>query len=131
MGARLSLVILAVGDVAQAARFYREVFGWPQQVDEAVYAEFALPENQRLGLYARAAFARNTGELPAVIAPGALTATELYFTVDDPAEVGKRLLAAGARQLSALAPRDWGDEAAYFADLDGTVLVVAHPLSEG
>ena len=26
------------------------------------------------------------------------------------------------------APRDWGDEAAYFADPDGNVLVVARPL---
>lgn len=55
MGTRLSLVILAVGDVASAARFYREAFGWPQQVDEAVYAEFAFPDGQRLGLYDRAA----------------------------------------------------------------------------
>ncbi len=36
-----------------------------------------------------------------------------------------RAIAAGARELSPLAPRDWGDEAAYFADPDGNVLAVA------
>jgi uncharacterized protein len=131
MEARLSLVILAVGDLARAVRFYREAFGWTQQVDEAVYAEFALPGGQRLGLYDRAAFARNTGAVPAAIPPGGLAATELYFSVDEPEEASRRFIAAGARQLSALAPRDWGDEAAYFADLDGNVLVVARPLGTG
>jgi uncharacterized glyoxalase superfamily protein PhnB len=40
----------------------------------------------------------------------------------------ERLHSAGARALSPLGPRDWGDEAAYFADPDGNVLVVARPL---
>jgi len=42
--------------------------------------------------------------------------------------VARFLEAAGARLLSAAAPRDWGDEAAYFADPDGNVLVVARPV---
>ena len=37
------------------------------------------------------------------------------------------LKSAGARELSALATRAWGDVAAYFADLDGNVLVLAQP----
>jgi catechol 2,3-dioxygenase-like lactoylglutathione lyase family enzyme len=131
MRARLALVILAVGDPARAVRFYQEAFGWPQHIAANVYAEFALPDGQRLGLYDRAAFARNTGEPPATIPPGRLAATELYFSVTDPAAACALLIAAGARQLSALAPRDWGDEAAYFADPDGNVLVVARPSDAG
>ncbi len=34
---------------------------------------------------------------------------------------------AGGRLLSARAARAWGDEAAYFADPEGNVLVVARP----
>ena len=33
-----------------------------------------------------------------------------------------------ARELSKLAPRDWGEQAAYFADPDGNVIVAARPL---
>ena len=48
--------------------------------------------------------------------------------LDDLKEVISRLNSAGSTELSALAPRDWGDEAAYFADPDGNVLVVSKPL---
>ena len=52
----------------------------------------------------------------------------LYLRVDDLPAAVDALEAAGARLLSAAAPRDWGDEAAYFADPDGNVLVVARPV---
>ena len=43
----------------------------------------------------------------------------------------ERLVRAGARELSPLAVRPWGDEAAYFADPSGNVLVVARAASMG
>ncbi|MBI2932661.1 MAG: VOC family protein, partial [Planctomycetes bacterium] len=39
-----------------------------------------------------------------------------------------RIEATGARLLSARAPRPWGDEAAYYADPDGNVVVLARRL---
>jgi len=79
----------------------------------------------RLGVYAREGFARNTGELPAATPTGAITPTELYLKVGDLDAAAARLVAAGARCLSPRAPRPWGEEAAYFADLDGNVVVIA------
>lgn len=125
---RLALVILAVADVPRAVRFYRAAFGWEQTVDVPVYAELALPGGMRLGLYAREPFGANTGQVPHAIPPGALAPTELYLYPDDLEAARARLEAAGARRLSALAPRGWGDEAAYYADPDGNVLVLARPL---
>lgn len=126
--ARHVLTILAVADLPRAVRFYRMAFGWPRVVDAPVYVEFELPDGNRLGLYRREGFAGNAGRLPARVARNAITATELYLRVDDAEAAVRSLRAAGARELAALAPRDWGDEAAYFADLDGNVLVVARPL---
>jgi GNAT superfamily N-acetyltransferase len=40
-----------------------------------------------------------------------------------------RVESAGGRVLSPALPRDWGDRAAYFADPDGNVVVVAVPLT--
>ncbi len=126
--ARHVLTILAVSDLPRAVAFYSEAFGWEQLVDVPVYAEFALPGGMRLGLYERQGFGRNTGQIPARIAEGQLAPTELYFHVDDVDPAIGRLTRAGARCLSPLAPRDWDDEAAYFADPDGNVLVVARPV---
>jgi uncharacterized glyoxalase superfamily protein PhnB len=57
-----------------------------------------------------------------------IVGTEIYFYVDDLYGAIERLEASGARKPSPLAGRDWGDEAAYFADPDGNVLVLARPL---
>jgi hypothetical protein len=62
--ARLALLILAVEDLNRAVGFYRAAFGWFQAVDDALYADFALPGDQRLGLYARSGFERNIGQAP-------------------------------------------------------------------
>ncbi len=126
--ARHVLTILAVEDLPRAVTFYRDAFGWEQVVDVPTYAEFALPGGMRLGLYERLGFGRNTGKVPARIPGGELAPTELYFRVDDIQSAIDRLTRAGARALSPLASRDWGDEAAYFADPDGNALVLARRL---
>jgi predicted enzyme related to lactoylglutathione lyase len=127
--ARLVLIILAVTDLPRAVAFYQAAFGWSRSADTPVYVEFQMTNGQRLGLYQREAFTRNTNQPPHQVPPGTITATEVYFHTDDPPGLIARLAAAGARCLSALAPRDWGDEAAYFTDLEGNVLVIARPLA--
>ena len=125
----LALVILAVPELAPAVRFYRDAFGWPQVVDAPSYAEFSHPGGQRLGLYQRDGFALNVGRAPHRLPEGALAPTELYFYAEDLEAAIGRLAAAGAKPLSPLAPRAWGDEAAYFEDPCGNVLVLARPLA--
>ena len=120
------LVILGVEDVQQAAAFYRRVFEWPTVVEVPVYVELQAGA-LRVGLYQRDGFARNTGIPSLRVPPGGLTASELYVHVDDPEAVLARLVDCGARALSPWALRDWGDHAAYWADPDGNVLVVARP----
>ena len=122
----LALVILAVRDLSAMTRFYGDVLGWKQIVDAPVYAELQDDHGLRLGLYVDTHFANNVGSVPE--APGGLTRTELYFHSDDLPAALARARAAGARQLGALAARAWGDEAAYFADPEGNVVVLARPL---
>jgi predicted enzyme related to lactoylglutathione lyase len=124
---RLALLILAVEDLNRAIGFYRAAVGWVQTVDDAIYAEFALPGDQRLGLDARAGFERNIGQAPRTTARGEITSTEIYLYADDLAAAIARVEAAGAQTLSPRAQRAWGEEAAYFADPDGNVVVLAYP----
>jgi lactoylglutathione lyase len=123
---RLALVILAVRDRARMTAFYRRVLEWSQVVDAPVYAELQSPDGPRLGLYAEESFGRNIGVVPEPSPP--ITRTELYLQCDDLPAAIERAEEAGARPLSPLGPRDWGDEAAYFADPEGNVLVLARPL---
>jgi len=123
--ARHVLTILAVEDLDRAAAFYRAAFGWPVRVEAPGYVELELPDGHRLGLYQREGFAGNTGQVPVGVPEGQIAGTELYLHVVDLDQAVRRLVVAGARLLSPVARRDWGDQAAYFADPDGHVLVVA------
>ena len=125
----LALIILAVSDLQRSLRFYRRVFDWQETVNTPGYVEFQLPNDLRLGLYLREGFARNVGQMPLLVPEAGLTSTEVYFQTADLAGLIARLEEAGARKLSPLALRDWGDEAAYFADPDGNVIVAARTVS--
>lgn len=129
MPARHVLTILAVDDLERAERFYAGTFDWPVTVSAPVYRELSLPGGQRLGVYRREGFERNTGTTAQPRPRTGTTSTELYLHVGDLPATCARLHQSGARCLSPSAPRDWGDEAAYFADPDGNVVVVARPLT--
>jgi uncharacterized protein len=122
-------VVLAVEDVDRAKRFYDSAFGWKPHLEwEGRYAELVLSEVDRLGLYIRDGFAASAGIDEDAVDGGRFTGAELYVYVDDLDEAIERLAAAGAPALSPRREREWGHEAAYFADPDGNVVAVAHAL---
>jgi catechol 2,3-dioxygenase-like lactoylglutathione lyase family enzyme len=126
MAAELALTILYVADLAKAAAFYDAAFGFPKNVNVPQYVEYQVNAGACLGLMPQ----RNTRHL---VGPelGSRTPTdgcprgEVYFLVANPEAAVDKLTAAGAKCTSTLAPRDWGDRAAYFIDLDGYVIAVA------
>lgn len=126
---RHAITILAVDDVARAARFYVDALGAKPRVDVGVYAELDMPDGPAIGVYLRAGFERNTGRAATPLAAGATSSTELYFRVDDVDAALARALAAGAQLLSPAAPRPWGEDVAYVADSDGNVLAFARKVA--
>jgi len=122
------LTVIATDDLAAGVAFYTQVFGWSVAVDTPVYVELLIaPRGQRFGVYDRQAFSANTGIVPSRCEPGGTTGTEVYVMCDDVEATIQRVVAAGGRELAPLAPRPWGDDCAYYADLDGNVLVLARP----
>jgi uncharacterized protein len=116
--------ILYVRDQRASAAFYRAVLAREPRLDVPGMTEFAL-DGAVLGIMPEAGIRRLLGvALPE--SSGGLRA-ELYVLVDDPAAFHRRALDAGARELSPLAPRDWGHVAAYSLDGDGHVLAFARP----
>lgn len=123
MEQRISLITLAVEDVARSAAFY-QALGWKQVETPDGMAVFDLL-GQALGLYPRADLARDMGLEPDQLGSGAMTLAHNLRSKDEVAQIFELAIAAGARGLKE--PHDvfWGGHIAYFADPDGHVWELA------
>lgn len=118
--------ILFVRDQDASTTFYARALAAPPSLHVPGMTEFTLGPASVLGLMPRAGIERLLGDaITGATEPSTAARAELYLVVDDPDAYHQRALAAGARELSALAPRDWGHVAAYSADPDGHVLAFA------
>jgi predicted enzyme related to lactoylglutathione lyase len=122
-------VIFAVTDLARSLDFYERAFGWPRNewIDYTNYVELLPPTGGSLGLYERGGYAQLVGAEPVEIPEERVSAAYLYVRVDDVEDAVRRVERAGGRPLAELAPRPWGETAAWFADPDGNVVAVAQP----
>lgn len=118
--------ILYVQDQERSTRFYSSVLAMAPTLHVPGMTEFRLGEDAVLGLMPERGIRRLLGEaLPDPSRAGGIPRAEVYLTVDDAEAHHGRALAAGARELSPMALRDWGDRAAYSLDPDGHVLAFA------
>lgn len=115
--------ILYVRDQAESRAFWSRALDVAPSLDVPGMTELELPGGAVLGLMPEQGIRRLLGD--AVAPPRSGARAEIYVVVDDPAAAHARAIAAGARELSALAPRDWGHDAAYSVDPDGHVLAFA------
>lgn len=126
-------VIFAVSDLRRSLEFYEGAFGWPRNewIDYTNYVELLSPDGGSLGLFERDGFTELVGMAPVDVPDGRVAPAYLYARVDDVDATVARLEASGGRLLSALAQRDWGEVAAWFADPDGNVIAVAQSTRTG
>jgi catechol 2,3-dioxygenase-like lactoylglutathione lyase family enzyme len=122
----MSHFILYVRDQERSTQFYSTVLGQKPRLHVPGMTEFSLSETCILGLMPEAGIKRLLGEkLPDPASASGIPRSELYLRVDDPQAFHQRALELGARELSELEKRAWGDLAAYSLDLDGHVLAFA------
>ncbi len=118
--------VLYVADQSASTRFYGAVLQLQPRLEVPGMSEFELPGGAVLGLMPEAGIKRLLGDaLPDPAGAAGTPRAELYLYVDAPADYHRRALAAGARELSELGRRKWGDLAAYALDPDGHVLAFA------
>ena len=122
-------IILFVQDQAKSADFYRSVLAMEPTLDVPGMTEFCFSDSLVLGLMPERGITRLLdGAVDPASARG-VPRGELYLLVDDPESYHSRALAAGAKELSPLRARDWGETAAYSLDPDGHLLAFAISLS--
>ena len=116
--------ILYVNDQVRATAFYSQVLDRGPRLDVVGMTEFELGEGAVLGLMPLDGASRLLGrELTESTRPN--ECAELYLVVNDPQAYHIRAISAGGTEISPLALRDWGHEAAYSADPFGTILAFA------
>jgi catechol 2,3-dioxygenase-like lactoylglutathione lyase family enzyme len=125
MEPRLSLITLAVSDVARSRAFY-EALGFTAARASKESVAFLPAGGVILALWGRAALAEDAGVEDS--APG-FSGVALSHNARSEADVDKSLaeaVAAGAKLMKPAAKTFWGGYAGYFADPDGHLWEVAH-----
>ncbi len=121
--------ILYVKDQEQSKQFYSAVLAQEPILHVPGMTEFELNNGCVLGLMPERGIKRLLGECLPDPEPGrGIPRAELYLRIDNPSVYHDRALKMGAKELSALESRDWGDIAAYSIDQDGHVIAFAKTL---
>jgi uncharacterized glyoxalase superfamily protein PhnB len=119
--------ILYVADQSKSYEFYKAVLGVEAQLNVPGMTEFKLSDSHVLGLMPESGILRllqNKIQDPKT-ARG-IPRAELYFSVENPDDMLVKSLTAGAKLLSEMSDRNWGDRTGYVLDLDGHVLAFAN-----
>lgn len=116
-------LILYVADQQTSTEFYRSVLALEPTLNVPGMTEFTISDDCILGLMPERGIKRLLGDrLPDPAQANGIPRAELYLRVDEPEAYHRRAIGHGARELSAVDRRDWGDIAGYCMDRDGHVI---------
>ena len=121
--------ILYVNDQQASAAFYERLFRKAPDLNVPGMTEFVLAPNAKLGLMPNKGIAKLLGDaLPHPETGNGIPRCELYFLVEDLKAEFENAIAIGAKVISPILDRDWGDKVCYFVDPDGHVIAFAERL---
>ncbi len=123
--------ILFVQDQEASTDFYTKLFRQEPDLHVSGMTEFILSNTCKLGLMPNRGIAKILGDKTLHPEQGiGIPRCELYLRVENIDLEFDNALKAGARLISPIEDRDWGDKACYFADPDGHIIAFAEPLQE-
>ncbi len=121
--------VLYVNDQQASADFYTKIFRRNPDLNVPGMTEFRLAKNCKLGLMPNNGIAKIlSGRTPHPDQGNGIPRCELYFYVEDLELESDNAINSGAKLISPIEDRDWGDKVCYFADLDGHIIAFAKKL---
>ena len=118
--------ILYVEDQQLSTAFYEKLFRKQADLNVPGMTEFHFAGNFILGLMPNNGIAKIlVDKTPHPKTGTGIPRCELYFYVDTLASEYENALSVGARLVSPVEQRNWGDRACYFADQDGHIIAFA------
>ena len=121
---RVTLITLGVDDLERSKAFYGAL-GWVAHPSSQQTVVFYQMHGSVLGLFGRAALAKDQGREGAPLGTGAMTLAQNFATEADVDAAYALALEAGATALKAPEKVFWGGYSGYFADPDGHVWEIA------
>lgn len=126
---KLTEIILYVENQERSSGFYQKIFRQKPDLDVPGMTEFHLSENCKLGLMPNKGIAKILEDkTPHPDLGNGIPRCELYLYVDDAQCESDNALNSGAKLISPLTERNWGDKACYFSDPDGHIIAFAEKL---
>lgn len=118
--------ILYVNDQQESTDFYIKILRQNPTLNVPGMTEFQLAGNCKLGLMPNKGIAKILSDkTPHPGLGNGIPRCELYFHVEDIELEFNNAVKSGAKLISPVEDRDWGDKACYFADLDGHIIAFA------
>ena len=118
--------ILYVNNQQESTEFYEFLFQQKAILNVLGMTEFQLSENIKLGLMPNDGIAKILGtNTPHPTKGNGIPRCELYLKVPNPKVYMSRGIEKGAKLISALTQRDWGDAVGYISDINGHILAFA------
>lgn len=115
--------IIYVNDQQASAEFYSKLFRKNPDLNVPGMTEFKLAENCKLGLMPNKGIAKILlDKTPHPDEGNGIPRCELYFYVENIQLEYNNALQIGAKLISPIADRDWGDKVCYFADIDRHII---------
>lgn len=121
--------ILYVEDQQKSTEFYTKIFRKKPDLNVPGMTEFHFFEYFKLGLMPNKGIAKILSDkMPHPDSGNGIPRCELYFYVENIETEFENAIKSGAKIISNIEERDWGDKVCYFADLDGHIIAFAEKL---
>lgn len=121
--------ILYVENQEKSTGFYTKLFRKEPVLNVPGMTEFQLNETTKLGLMPNSGIQKILQDkTPDPASGNGIPRCELYFFVENLEETFENAINCGAKLISPIEERNWGDWVCYFADPDGHILAFAQKI---
>lgn len=123
-------LILYVANQQASTEFYSKIFRQEPDLNVMGMTEFVVSANCKVGLMPIAGIENILDKkTPSPSTGTGIPRCELYLCVADVHREYANALNAGAKLISEVKDRDWGDRVCYLADLDGHIIAFAEKIT--
>ncbi|WP_291094765.1 MULTISPECIES: VOC family protein [unclassified Empedobacter] len=123
--------ILYVNEQKASDNFYTKLFRQNTNLNVPGMTEFKLAENRKLDLMPNKGIVKKLSDTtPHPDQGNEIPRCELYFYVENIELEFDNATKIGAKLISEIEHRDWGNRVCYFSDIDGHIIAFAEKLNK-